>query len=126
MTNESPNDEGPNPHTAFGALSFIGHSSLGIRHLNSIQPREFRIRLVRDLAVTDFNPPRCHSSNFRIVRDERDGSSLFAELAEQAQNCFARVRVEVARWFVRENYFRFIDEGTRDGHSLLLSAGQLA
>src|SRR5947207_335439 len=65
--------------------------------------RQFRIELVRDLAVADFNPARRDGGNFRVVRDERDGSPLLAELAKQSQNRFAGVRVQVGGRFVGES-----------------------
>ena len=38
-----------------------------------------------------------------IVRDQHDRAAFGAELAEQSQDGFAGVRIEVARGFIREN-----------------------
>ena len=37
---------------------------------------------------------------------------------------FAHLQVESCQWFVEQQHFRFVDYGTCDSHTLLLSAGQ--
>src|ERR1041385_4858088 len=91
----------------------------------AFQARKSGIQLARDLAVTNFNPARRDRGNLRIVRDQRDRPALLAQLAEQIQNRFTRVRVEISGRFVGKNDFGFIHESARNRHPLLLSAGQL-
>src|ERR671927_372505 len=62
-----------------------------------------------------------------VVRgDERAGARLAAEREEEAADLFARARVEVPRRLVGEDEARARDEGAREGHALLLAAGELA
>src|SRR5438128_12594499 len=90
-----------------------------------VQARQFRVEVFGNFAVADFDAARRHGGDFRIVRHERDGPSFLAELAEQLQDDFARVRVEVASGFVGENQSRLVDQRARDGGALLLASGKL-
>ena len=51
---------------------------------------------------------------------------LLGELAKQLQDLLARMEVEICRRFIREDDGRRADERASDGHSLLLSARQVA
>src|SRR2546430_613403 len=93
--------------------------------VDAVQAGQFRVHLFGNLTVADFDPAGRHSGNFRIVRHERDGAALLAELAEQLKNHLAGVRIEVARGFVGEDDFRVVDQRAGDGGPLLLSAGEL-
>src|SRR5215469_5231832 len=62
----------------------------------------------------------------RVVGDHDDGLAELAHAAaEQVQDLRAGAGVEVAGGLVGEDDFRPADQGTRDGHPLLLPAGQL-
>src|SRR6185369_7277093 len=60
-----------------------------------------------------------------IVRDHADGGAAAMQLAEQFHHRFAVRGVEVTRRLVGEEDERIAGDGTRDGHTLLLTAGEL-
>src|SRR5882724_10560170 len=68
--------------------------------VDPVQPAQFRIDDFGNFAVADFDAARGGSGDFRIVRDEGDGPALMTERAEQFQDHFAGVRVEVAGGFI--------------------------
>ena len=60
-----------------------------------------------------------------LVRDhEHDHSSLFRDLAERGPESVARGGVEIARGFVGEDHLRLEEQGSGDGHALLLTAAE--
>ncbi len=61
----------------------------------------------------------------RIVRDEDDGFAALVQAIHQVENFLARFGIEIAGGFVRQNHERIVDERSRHGHALLLSAGEL-
>src|SRR5687768_5833098 len=91
----------------------------------AVQPGEFRINVLRDLAVANLDAAGCDRGNFGIVRYQDDRAPFRAELAEQFEDVFARVRVEIAGRFVGENDFRMVDERPGYRYALLLAAGNL-
>ncbi len=61
-----------------------------------------------------------------VVRDHDDrGVEGFAGIAQEFEDFCAGFGVEVARRFVGEDDFRFVDEGAGDGDPLLLATGEL-
>ena len=71
------------------------------------------------------------TTNIKAAVVERDGSesntSVFCaqSLAEQGQELFAGLLVEVGGGFVGEHESRTHDHGAGDGHPLALAAGEL-
>ena len=58
--------------------------------------------------------------------DDDDGDAVLrVELLEHAQHFLARARVQVAGRLVGEDQRRMVDQRARDGHALLLAAGEL-
>src|SRR6266403_1250413 len=65
------------------------------------------------------------SGGFRIVRDHDDGlAKIFVQLPQHLQHDFRVFRIQVSRWLVGEENLRLIDDRPRDGHALLLAAGE--
>ena len=59
----------------------------------------------------------------RVVRHEDDGEPVLAvELAEEAENLLARLRVEVAGWLIGDQKGAAVDERAGDRHALLFAA----
>jgi hypothetical protein len=92
----------------------------------AVQAGQCQVHFLRHLAVADFDTAGRDRGNLGVVRDQHDGAALAAEFAEQAQDGLASVGVEVARRLVRENDAGVVHQGARDGHALLLAAGELA
>src|SRR3712207_1825474 len=61
-----------------------------------------------------------------LVGDEHDGDPLVVELLEERHDLDGRPAVQIPGGLVGEEQGGRGDEGTRDGHSLLLSARELA
>ena len=63
---------------------------------------------------------------FLVVRDEDEGGAgLGIEVEEKFDDAMARLGVEIAGRFVREQDLRAIDEGARDSDALLLAPREL-
>src|SRR5688572_9316963 len=103
------------------------HRSIALvcRRRQPIQSRQFGVHRPGNPAVANLNPARCDSGDFRIVRDQRNGAALLAQLAEQFENDFAGMRIQVPRRFVGKNNFGIIHQRAGDSRPLLLSAGEL-
>src|SRR5215472_18878982 len=82
---------------------------------------------VRGNAVNDDAVAHVHhaikiSGRFRVVRDHHDGlAELLVQLAEHLKDGFGVFGVEISGRFVGQQNFWFVDDGARDGHTLLLS-----
>ena len=59
------------------------------------------------------------------VRHHDDGGALGIELGKELHHFEAVLRVEVSRRLVGKNEFGLADNGTGDGHSLLLTSRNL-
>ena len=59
------------------------------------------------------------------VRHHDDGSTLLVQLLQQVHHFLAVLRIEVTGRFVGQNQFRVGHYGTGNGHTLLLTAGEL-
>src|SRR4029450_12900588 len=60
-----------------------------------------------------------------IVRDHANRGTALVQFSEQVHHCFAVPRIKVPRRFVREQNCRPASKSPRDGHALLLAAGEL-
>lgn len=60
-----------------------------------------------------------------VVGNHDDCSSILVEFSEQAHYFQTVLRVEVTRRLIGKNQLRIEDHGTGNGHSLLLTAGEL-
>ena len=66
------------------------------------------------------------AGEFLIVCDEdKCGAGLGVEMEEKFDDEMARLAIEIAGRFVREEDLGAIDEGARDRHALLLTSRQL-
>src|ERR1700730_10617427 len=60
-----------------------------------------------------------------VVRDHDDRNvPLLADLLEQRDHILRCLRIQVASWFVCQDYGRVVDKSSRDRYSLLLSAAE--
>ena len=78
-----------------------------------------------DAAVAHAHRPPRPGGDVIFMGDHDDGFALVVELAQEPHDLVARVRVEIAGRLVRQNDMRIVDQGTGDGHALLLAAGKL-
>jgi hypothetical protein len=69
---------------------------------------------------------RPRGNAFVMRGDDECRLTLRTKSEQQIHDLLARVRVEVASRFVRENRFRIVDESARDGDALLLTAGKFS
>ena len=61
-----------------------------------------------------------------IVGDDDQGATaLLLLLAQEGEDLVAPLVIEVARRLIGKQHRRVFDQGPRDGHALLLSAGEL-
>lgn len=60
-----------------------------------------------------------------VSDDDRRQTAFAVALPHQLENFLARGEVEIARWLVREKQHWVGEKSSRNGHSLLLSAGEL-
>ena len=56
--------------------------------------------------------------------DQDDRLVVFVKFFKEAHNVFGRLRIEVARRFVSHDDVRVVDQGSGDGYSLALAAGE--
>src|SRR6185503_18661661 len=81
---------------------------------------------VGDRSSRDVQPPVATPREIGIVSDQhQSGAALAIHLEEELDHVLARGRVEVARGLVGEEQARLAHERPRDGHALLLAAGEL-
>src|SRR5262245_40291881 len=59
------------------------------------------------------------------MSNDHNGSALSIQIRKQRENLISRLRVQCAGRFIGKNQGWVIDEGSGDGHPLLLSAGKL-
>ena len=64
------------------------------------------------------------AGDVELVRDEHDRDSTFVQFLEYLHDFHTGTCIQVTRGFVGEYHDRVVDEGTRNGYSLLLTAGQ--
>ena len=79
-----------------------------------------------DTAVGEHHPPPGATRDVLLVGHQHDRGPAAIELLEQRQDLHRGRRVEIAGRFVGEQDRRPVDQGARDRHSLLLTAGQLS
>ena len=60
-----------------------------------------------------------------VMGHQHDGLALLVEVVNQFEHLLAGARVEVAGGLIGQDHQRVVDQRTRDGHALLLAAGQL-
>src|SRR5688572_20795451 len=83
--------------------------------------------LVRDFTRADVQPPLAALGELHIVRDEDERrAALAVHLEEKIDHVLAGGGIEVPGGLVGEEELGFGHEGARDGHTLLLAAGELA
>ena len=82
----------------------------------------FATFIAGDDTVTKHDNATRVCGDVRFVRDHDDGLSFGREFLEHAHDFFRRLRVEVTGWFVGKQDGRTIDERTRDGDTLALTA----
>src|ERR1700686_2552834 len=63
---------------------------------------------------------------FRVMRDHHDRlTEVLVKLAQQRENAFRALRIEISGRLIREYDLRLADDSSREGHALLLAAGKL-
>jgi len=78
-----------------------------------------------DLPVADFEDPMGDVRNTRIMRHHQDRLLvLLVQTAKEIEDLLSRLRVELARGFVRQEERRVVCEGNRDRDPLLFAAAQ--
>lgn len=75
-----------------------------------------------DFAVADMDDSMGVAGDIRLVCHDDNGVSLGVELVHQRHDFSAGLGVEVASRFVRKNDGRIIDQRSRDGDALALTA----
>src|SRR3954464_1335966 len=86
----------------------------------------FRLALLEDLAaVHEHHAVGGGASELHLVAYHHHRHSRFAQLAHYLETAAAQLRVERAGRLVEEEDFRLEGERARDGHALLLAAGEL-
>ncbi len=79
-----------------------------------------------DPAVEDPHHAVGDAEHLEVVGGGDDGHSAFpAHLLEQGDDLSAGCGIEVAGWFVGQNYGWIVGQGPGNGHPLLLPAGEL-
>src|ERR1700722_10091109 len=93
--------------------------------------RNQRVRLkssqkLSDKAVFKFQNT-VHAARKLVIMRHHERADVLAPdgLQQQLEHVFSRMRVEVARGLVGQQQGRMVDEAARDGHALLLAAGEL-
>ena len=80
----------------------------------------------REMAVRELDATAGVARDVHVVRDHQDRVSGLMQFAENVDDdIFVRL-IEIARRFVGKDQLRLIDERSRDGHTLLFSAGEFA
>jgi hypothetical protein len=83
-------------------------------------------RLFNELSLFQVEDAAGSRRGARIVRHQKNGLlELLLKLAEQVQDFFGTLGVQVARGFVRHDQGRVGDDGPCDAHALLLATGEL-
>ena len=62
------------------------------------------------------------SDQLTVVRRDKHGRAIGIDFIKQAQNFLRQEVVEVARRLIGQDQGRLIDQGTCQGHALLLAA----
>src|SRR5262245_59906593 len=78
-----------------------------------------------DLAIPQGHDAPGMPGDIYFVGDQDDGNALSIQRLKQLHEFLTGAAVEVARRFVGQDELRFVDQGTRDGDTLLLAAGEL-
>jgi len=79
-----------------------------------------------DSAIPKVNGAMTNRRRLRAVRDKKQRRSRFvSEFPKQLQNGGAVDRIEITRWFVRQNQRRPMGQRSRNSDPLLLSTGHL-
>ena len=77
------------------------------------------------LAVLDpDNPVRGFEHLVVVGGSDHGHTQLAAEMAQQLDDFFAGIQIEIGRWFVGQNNGGRVDQGAGDGDALLLAAGE--
>ncbi len=80
---------------------------------------------IHNLAVTHVQDAMSVGGGFGIVRDHDDGlAEILIELAEQAEDSFRTLGIEVAGGFIGQYDFWFADDGASQSYALLFAAGK--
>src|SRR4051794_33983962 len=79
-----------------------------------------------DSAIFERDPPLCPGSQFRVVGDEyKRGAFACVDLEQQFEDVASVDTVKIPGRFIGEQDWRSDHEGSCDGNTLLLAAGQL-
>ena len=78
-----------------------------------------------DAAIAEADDAAAAAGEVLFVRYEEDGVTRGVYLVEEVHDFVAGAGVEGAGRLVGEDDGRLVDEGARNGHALLLAAGQL-
>src|SRR5574341_312830 len=82
------------------------------------------VRDLLDLTVSQGNGSLRVGGDDGIMRDHDERGTLPVNLVQQAHNLLPRMAVEVADRFIRDNQHGIVDQRPRNGHTLLLAAGE--
>ena len=78
-----------------------------------------------DTMFHEHNFVRHITGKTHLMRHHNHGYAAFRQSSYHRQDSTDEFRIQCGCWFVEENDFRIDCNGTRNAHSLLLSAGQL-
>src|SRR5215472_7530209 len=81
--------------------------------------------IVPDQTVAHADVTLCVGRDVPLMRDHDDRDSVLVELLENCHDLYAGAAIEIASRFVGEQHLRFVDQCSRNCHSLLLPAGKL-
>src|SRR5690348_8177723 len=110
------------PGSFFAALA--GADARGDLFLGAARIRDAVV--VGDDAVAHADDALGVRGHVRLVRDHDHGLALFVEALEDREDLRARPGVEIPGGLVGQDHRRVVEEGARDGDTLLLTTRQLA
>jgi len=80
--------------------------------------------LFGDAPIAHMNHPVRMYGSLRVMSHHDNGAAPFMQGMEQFHDFLARLRIEVAGRFIRQDQHRIIDESPGNCHTLLLTAGE--
>ncbi len=71
------------------------------------------------------NAPGILSEHWDVTGCHHNSCALLGDVLQQTHDVAGSLRVEISRWLIGDDDFGIVRAGTGDGHTLLLSTGEL-
>ena len=93
--------------------------------INRQLPKLVRLLLHQHPIINQQNPIR-HRNHHRIMSSNKQTNArLPYNRMQQAGHRLTRLQIQIARWLIGDHKAWLMNEGTRQGYTLLLASGQL-